>query len=151
MKKIVLVCGMAILVLLTACSNVNEGEVNNSKSSSQLETRIVDGVSLEVKQQPTRPIIENNGKQSNTLLTFAVKGTNLTPFPKGLGATDFTWKTEEGKELLIAENMTAFGDEILSGKSLSEDVYFKVPNNKIDGTLQYKVNNKVISEWKIGK
>lgn len=151
MKKIVLVCSMATFVLLTACSNASEGKVNNSNSSNQMETRVVDGLSFEVKQQPNKPIIENNGKQSNTLLTFTVKGTNLTPFPKGLGATDFTWKTEDGKEMPIAENMTAFGDEILSGKSLSGDVYFKVPNKKTGGTLQYKVKNKVISEWKIDK
>lgn len=143
--------GMSALVLLTACSNTETGEQSNMQSTKKLETRVVDGLSLEVKQKPNTPIIEKNGKKTKTLLTFSVKGTNITPFPKGLGATDFSLKTKEGKKVPISENMSAFGDEILTGKSLSGEVYFEVPNKAVGGTLQYKLKNKVISEWKLAK
>lgn len=148
MKKILVIIGLGMILLLSACSGSrNTNETTKVESAKESKSTIIDGIKIKIKKQELDEItVDGKIKQ---LLTFTVSGENISSTERGLGSVDFILKTKDGKELEVDPSMTMFGEAISPGKTLTGKVSFTLNEKQTATKLIYKPLDKKLAEWEV--
>ncbi len=149
MKKKIIGISIAALFFLGGCSAASTKTKDTSDSKSY-GTVVVDTIQFKVKPLNKVNVIKDDGKTTQILYGFEIKGENLSYMESpGFGASDFVLTTEDGKEHKIDDSIAYFGSEIAPNKSYTGKVYFSLDKKQKTKQLQYKVGDKVIYSWDV--
>lgn len=150
MKKKIIGFSIAALFFLGGCSAINTGTKATTDNNKTYETVVIDTIQFKVKPLNKVNVIKKDGKKTQSLYGFEIKGENLSYLESpGFGSSDFVLTTEDGKEHEIDDSIAYFGSEIAPNKSYTGKVFFSLDKNHKPKQLQYKLNNKVIFSWDV--
>ena len=131
----------------TAASDAATGAVSTAQTEDAV---IVNGLELTVGQFSQKNMVDDGGKQ-HSVFTAHVTGKNVSGATKGLGAIDFVMKTADGKEQEVTADLSSFGNEIESTKTIEGDLYFSLDKKETPKAIAYKPADKVLYSWDIDK
>lgn len=143
----------SMTLFLGGCSTASQSNASASSTSSAISTKkdqsvIVDGIELTVDQFSQKKMVDNK-KKEQTVFTAHVTGKNVTGASKGLGAIDFILKTSDGKEHQVSTDLSSFGNDIDTAKTIEGDLYFTLGKNDSPKTIEYKPADKVLYSWTV--